>query len=88
MFCINNVRQNWVKTAGALYIPNSVLKSLDEAELKKTNRKFKHGFSIGSKYASRTYVFLTETEEIRQVRRRSILDIITHIELIGVDSID
>jgi hypothetical protein len=67
LFIYNDKKvKNWVKTAGALYIPNSVVKSLDEAELKKTNRKFKHGFSIGSKYASRTYVFLTETEEIRQ----------------------
>lgn len=63
--------QNWVKNAGALYIPNSAVKSLDEAEMKKTNRKFKYGFSIGSKYASRTYVFLTETEELRQARTAS-----------------
>jgi hypothetical protein len=59
--------QNWVKTAGALYIPHCVLKSVDESELKKKSGKYKYGFSIGSKFASRTYVFLTDVEDTRQV---------------------
>jgi hypothetical protein len=57
------------KTAGAIFLTDSVVTPLDEETTasKTGNKKMKYGFEVESKYANRVYLLIAPDDKTRKV---------------------